>query len=77
MHLSSKDDLYAELKANDERNFLEKVQQNSSNKGQKFIFDHRKIQMYEQSHIKANFSFLSSILLVAAFIAGHNKEFTD
>lgn len=86
MHLTNIEEVETELQAADEADFLKKVtdgqQKATVTVGETLsqrtdLFDFRKINYLETHKRNVNFSYMQSLCLIGAYLAGANKEHWD
>ena len=85
MHVTSQEDIEKEVAMKQEEETLEQIRRNMKLQRQFDRSMHDVDETYDYNHItylqdykkNSNFSYLQSIFLIAAFIAGSNRESTD
>ncbi|CDW82255.1 UNKNOWN [Stylonychia lemnae] len=88
MHLDKLEDIQNELNQEDEQRFQKDVEMNKNSTmhtqiivGQQLlqqkVFDCKQINQLENFKKNINFSFMQSMCLIAAYLAGKNKEYLD
>ena len=87
MHLQARDDIETEIEVTVDEEFQKKVQEGRSQQQivqvgkemleQEHLFDYRKINYLETHKKNINFSFMQSLCLISAYLAGANKESLD
>lgn len=80
MHVTSLEEIKQQLKEEEEENFVDRVRFLQKKPGQRqdeVIFDHRKINYLETSKRNLNYSYMQSLCLIGAYLAGAVKDKLD